>query len=569
MPKSTKQPAPAAAAPETVAGAFLSLLRARGIDWLFANAGTDFAPVIEALVQARKVGIPVPEAVPIAHETTAVAMAHGYWLVTGRPQAVMVHVNVGTANALMGLVNASRDHVPMLFMSGRTPLTEQGRHGSRDLPIHWGQEMFDQAGMLRELVKFDYELRYPEQVATVVDRAISAAMTEPRGPAYLSLPREALAERWTGSPEPAAPTTRPATTPAPDPGALSEVARRLAKARRPLVIAGRSDAATFDSLATFADACAVPVVHFWPARMALSTEHPMHAGFDPSPWIERADFVLVLDVMVPWLPARHRLADGATVVHVGPDPAFHRIPMRSFPGEAFIRAGVPETLRQLGAAIEGSSGLAARRRTLGAEIAALRKEREGSFASVPRPMTNAWVSRVLSRCAGDDAIVFGELGADPSAMRLTHANAWFGHPIAGGLGWGVPAALGAKLALPHATVVACVGDGSYLFANPVASHQTAAALDLPILTIVFNNGVWNAVRKSTRALYPSGHAAGSNDMPLSSLAPSPDYERVVEASGGWGRRVDEPEALPEAIGAALRVVREERRQALLNVIVAA
>ena len=79
---------------ETTAEAYLALLKSRGIDWLFANAGTDFAPVIEALVRGRKVGIAMPEAVPIAHETTAVAMAHGFYLVTGKPQAVMVHVNV-------------------------------------------------------------------------------------------------------------------------------------------------------------------------------------------------------------------------------------------------------------------------------------------------------------------------------------------------------------------------------------------------------------------------------------------------------------------------------------------
>jgi acetolactate synthase-1/2/3 large subunit len=227
-------------------------------------------------------------------------------------------------------------------------------------------------------------------------------------------------------------------------------------------------------------------------------------------------------------------------------------------------------VRQLGATMAGASGLAARRRTLAAEIAALREERAATLAHPPAgPMTNAWVSRVLSERLGPEAIVFGELGCDPSAMRHAHANAWFGHPIAGGLGWGVPAALGAKLALPDATVVAGVGDGSYLFANPVASHQTAAALDLPILTVVFNNGVWNAVRKATRAVYPTGHAASSNDMPLSSLSPSPAFEKVVEASGGWGCRVENADALPAAIDAALRVVRVERRQALLNVVVAA
>ena len=115
-------------------------------------------------MRGGKAGRAMPEPVVVPHENAAVGMAHGYYLVTGRPQAVMVHVNVGMANALMGLLNAARDNVPIFFTSGRTPPTESGRLGSRDLPIHWGQEMYDQAGMLREYVKWDYELRYGEQV---------------------------------------------------------------------------------------------------------------------------------------------------------------------------------------------------------------------------------------------------------------------------------------------------------------------------------------------------------------------------------------------------------------------
>jgi len=365
------------------------------------------------------------------------------------------------------------------------------------------------------------------------------------------------------------PRQKAATGLAPDIGAVAQAAQLIAGAKRPLLIAGRGDASGFEVIAGFADVAGVPVVHFWPARLAIASDHPMHAGFDVSPWIERADVIVVADMLVPWLPARHKLRPEAKVIHIGPDPAFERIPMRSFPGDLFIRGGVAETLSQIKGAIDGAAGLRARRKVLAAEIATLREEREKAFSEPPAgPLTNAWVSRVLSDQLGDDAVVFGELGADPAAMRLRHANAWFGHPIAGGLGWGVPAALGAKLAEPERTVVACVGDGSYMFANPVASHQTAAALDLPILTVVFNNGVWNAVRKSTRALYPTGLAARENDMPLSSLAPSPAYEQVVAASGGHGERVETAEALPGAIRRALKIVREERRQALLNVIVA-
>lgn len=549
---------------ETVAEAYLALLKSRGIDWLFANAGTDFAPIIEALARGRKAGIAMPQAVAIAHETVAVAMAHGYYLVTGRPQAVMVHVNVGAANALMGLINASRDSVPMLFTSGRTPLTEHHHHGSRDLPIHWGQEMFDQGGMLREFVKWDYELRYPSQVEAAVDRALAVAMSEPRGPVYLSLPREVLAEPWPGLEISASPTV-PAASPAhPDPAVVAQVADILRAAQRPLIIAGRGDAAGFAALSRFAERTAIPVAHFWPGRLAIPTSHPFHAGFDLSPWIERADVIVALDMMVPWLPKRHTLAKGAHVIHIGPDPAFAQVPMRSFPGSIVLRANVAAALESLGEAMGARS--AKRREAVLAELEDTRKQHASLKAQQPTDrLTAASISRTIDAHKGENAIVFGELGCDPSVMTFTGADSFFGHPIAGGLGWGLPAALGAKLARPDRLVIACVGDGSYMFANPVACHQTAAALKLPVLTIVFNNEVWNAVRRSTLALYPHGHAAAANEMPLSSLAPSPAFEKVVEASGGWGMRVEDPAELEPAIVKAIKTVRERKRQALLNV----
>ncbi|MCZ6522339.1 MAG: thiamine pyrophosphate-binding protein, partial [Alphaproteobacteria bacterium] len=162
---------------ESAAEALLLVLAERGVDYLFGNAGTDFPPLIEALAKAA--GAPSRAPVPIAvpHENLAVAMAHGFYLVSGRPQAVMLHVNVGTANAICGLLNAARENVPMLVAAGRTPIAEDGAFGARSVFIHWGQEMFDQAGMVREIVKWDYELRTPDQVEAVVDRALSIAMS--------------------------------------------------------------------------------------------------------------------------------------------------------------------------------------------------------------------------------------------------------------------------------------------------------------------------------------------------------------------------------------------------------
>ena len=554
---------------ESVAETYLSLLKSRGVDWLFANAGTDFAPIIEALTKAGEQGQDMPEAVAITHENVAVGMAHGYYEITGRPQAVMFHVNVGTANALMGLINAARANVPILFTSGRTPITEGGRLGARDLPIHWGQEMFDQAGMLREVVKWDYELRYGEQIEAIVDRALATAMTEPKGPVYLSLPREALTEPFAGvKPQPE--TTMP--TPAsgvPNDGAVAKAVTLLENAERPLVIVGRGSAETFAPLAALSEKLALPVVHFWASRLGMATDHPLHAGFDVAGWIEDADVILTIDAMVPWIPDRHRLAKNCKIIQLGPDPYFSGLPMRSYPATLAIAADAGHGLEAMVQKAQDQAGVETRRAALAERISTERDLRsEHVEDGRTAPMSASWISHCVNQVKPDDAIVVTELGVDVGAMIFRRPDSLLSHSLAGGLGWGVPAALGAKLAAPDRLVIATVGDGSYMFANPTACHQVAEALDIPLLTIVFNNGIWNAVRKSTKAVYPKGRASRVNQMPLSSLSPAPDYEKLVEASRGHGERIEDPDALPDALERAVSMVMEERRQVLLNVFCA-
>ncbi|MCP1170396.1 thiamine pyrophosphate-binding protein, partial [Limimaricola sp. ASW11-118] len=175
-------------------GAIFPRLKALGVDCVFANSGTDFPPIIEGLAEAAARGEALPRAITIPHEHAALGMAHGYWLATGRAQAVMLHTNVGLSNGATGAINAACEHVPMLLMSGRTPVTEAGRPGARTVPIGWGQEMRDQTALVREAAKWDYELKFPEQLAPLMDRAHAIAETTPKGPVYLSLPREVLCE---------------------------------------------------------------------------------------------------------------------------------------------------------------------------------------------------------------------------------------------------------------------------------------------------------------------------------------------------------------------------------------
>src|SRR5438105_1573236 len=176
------------------------------------------------------------EVVIVPHENMGIAMAHGYTMITGRPQAMMVHVGVGTANAINRIINASRTNVPILFTAGRTPITESGAlPAARNNYIHWAQEHFDQGGMLREFMKWDYELRHAEQVETVIDRALAIATSEPQGPVYVTLPREVLASPFSATVNARAQQVA-ATAPAADPDALARAAKMLASAQHPLLI---------------------------------------------------------------------------------------------------------------------------------------------------------------------------------------------------------------------------------------------------------------------------------------------------------------------------------------------
>src|SRR3989442_14038303 len=269
--------------PETAADAWLGLLAARGVEYLFANGGTDFAPVVEACAKGQVLGWRLPEVVIVPHENLGVAMAHGYTMITGRPQAMMVHVGVGTANAVNGLMNASRMNIPMLFSAGRTPLTESGAlPAARNNYIHWAQEHFDQGGMLREFMKWDYELRHAEQVETVLDRALAIAKSEPQGPVYVTLPREILASSFSREFS-AHSTIAPATAPAADPEALEAAAKLLGNAQHPLLITANGGRTVESSRAIeqLAHALAVPVIHYRPRFLALSTEDPMHCAWVP------------------------------------------------------------------------------------------------------------------------------------------------------------------------------------------------------------------------------------------------------------------------------------------------
>ncbi len=549
------------AQPEIAAEAYLGRLADRGIEYVFANAGTDFAPIIEAL--ARAGGKNYPRFVTVPHENVAMAMAHGYYRVSGKPACVMVHVTVGTANALCGLMNAARDNIPTILAAGRTPSTETGHIASRNGHNHWAQEAFDQGGIVREFVKWDYELRHGQPIDSLVDRAVDIAMSEPRGPVYLTLPREVLADPAVA---PRRSTVRPAgVVPAqPAASAIEEAARLIAQAEFPLIVtsnAGRNPQA-LANLARLADAYALPVAQFAPSGTNLATDHPMHLGYEPGPLLAEADVVLVLDSVVPWIPRTTSLKRGARIIHMSADPLASRYPFREFEADHLIagetRAALSMLHDALRDALRGKEEAIERRRRIvaGKRESVLAKWRTLlATAREQTPIHPVWLTTCLNELKAKDAIVVNELGLNIGPLEMSAHDSFITTYGASGLGFGLGATLGAKLAAPHRDVIGVVGDGSYMFGNPLSYHFVGHAEKLPTLTVIANNHSWHAVRASTLAVYPDGDAAKSNVMPLTRLEPSPDFEKTIAVYGGHGEKVERPEDLPAALRRGMDAVR--------------
>ncbi|MEX2035954.1 MAG: thiamine pyrophosphate-requiring protein [Xanthobacteraceae bacterium] len=550
--------------------AFLRALADHGVDYFFANPGTDFPPIVEAFSRAKQSNAKVPQPLVIPHENLAVAMAHGAYAMTGRPQAVMLHVNVGTANAIANLINLNRDNIPLILAAGRTPITEKGKFGGRNRYIHWGQEMFDQAGMLREVVKWDYELRVPEQITDVVCRAHEIAMSSPRGPVYLSLPREPLAAPL---PEPLGPV-KPRSVPAdpyPDPARIATLAEWIAAAEKPLIITTTSGAQAMAPLGRIAEKYAIPVVTQRQRVVCLPSSHPMHMGYDPQGLLQEADLIVVLDADVPWIPNEQHPRADARFVTLGEDPAFRRYPMRSFPSDLAITSNTAAALQALEQALSRHSIAEARigaRRTRAAEFNRKRKEQLAKASATPTgdKITKAYLSRLIAETVGEDAVIFNEYSMEQEHCPREKPDTFYGLSSAGGLGWGFGAALGAKLAAPEKLVVATLGDGAYMFSNPMVAHWVSDVHKLPILTVIFNNSRYGAVRGATLSMFKDGVAGQDDGRFMADIAPSPAFEAAVQAQGGHGERVEKAADLPAALARARDVVVKEKRQALVNVI---
>jgi acetolactate synthase-1/2/3 large subunit len=549
-----------AAAGTQAAAELTETLADEGVQHLFINPGTDTAPVQEALAAARTAGTPHPRAILCTHEFVALSAAMGHYFASGTPQAVMVHVDAGTLNLGGALHNAQRNRVPAVIFAGRSPYaTSPEIPGHRDAVIHWQQEQLDQQAILRAFGKWTMEVPRGRNLGLIVRRAFQIAQTDPRGLAYVTLPREALMENGGSG---LARRLRPPYPAAPDPVALAEVAGTLARAQRPLIVTGRTGASpeAVASLVEVAELLGCPVLD-QRDRINFPAAHPLSAG-DDSGLLASADVVLLLDSEVPWIPALASPPADATVLQIDADPVKATMPTWSYPVEMALTADtalalplLAEELRQLTTpAREGH--WRERRDEVTARLAEIRAQREALARSAEPGAAADVMLHALNRALPPDAIVLEEAVTNRGAVlrQIAREPGFFYGTGSPALGWGVAGAMGVKLARPESAVISICGDGAFNFGVPTAAIWSAHRAGAPFIAVILNNRAYRASRLPVQRLYPKGAADAEGTFPETDLAPAPSYPDLARAYGGDGAVVRDAAEVPAALEQCLAAV---------------
>ncbi|CAM2153730.1 Acetolactate synthase-1/2/3 large subunit [Pararobbsia alpina] len=563
----------------TTSTAFLEALNEAGVEYLFSNFGSDHPALIEALAQARHDGTPVPRVITCPNEMVALSAAHGFAQATGRAQAVIVHVECGT-QALAGAVhNAAKGRIPVLIFAGLSPYTQQGElKGSRNEFIQWIQDVPDQRGIVRGYVKYENEFRSGHNVKQITWRALQFALSDPKGPVYLTGTREAM-EQEVPPIDAEFADWQPLS-----PGALAadqveELASALAVAKRPLVVTsyvGRNPLAVVE-LVALAHRLGLGVLESVPNYLNFPTDDVLYQG---NQWnhpvqnaaLDAADLVIVIDSDVPWIPTVSKPRAGTPIFHIDVDPLKQQMPLWYIPAKRSMRADARTALRQIRESIDAlpvDADLVAERRAHYQALHASRARQLDELESTPaQGLTAEYVTARLRRHIDAHTTVLNEGISNYHTvinhLQLSRTGAMYTSG-GGSLGWNGGAAIGVKLARPDHTVIVMTGDGSYMFSVPSSVHWMARKYATPFLTIVFNNRGWKSPKLSALAVHPTGYASKADELDVS-FDPPPDYAAIAAASGGaWARRITRVDEVDAALVDALHAVREERRCAVIDI----
>lgn len=454
----------------------------------------------------------------VTHEHASLNAALGYSAFTGRPSVTAAHVDCGTQHYGGAVHSAWHSGLPILITAGLPPVAYPGSmRGARELEGHlWLQQTFDQNGIVRQYMKWDHHLEFQDNPGLIVSRALQVACTEPRGPVYLSLPREVTMATVNGARFPTLNQLGVARMPAPDPEGINELATILINATNPFILVGRSgrNPATVPALVRFAELLGIPVSQSGKrAYHCFPMTHPLYQGLAN---LSNADAILALDTDIPWLIGPNQPPDDAYVAIVDVDPSKRRIPTMEFTADLRLLADALLTIEALEAAIRSriSDGdrkrFAARADRWSANSAQRRRKMADEACAVASetPINAKWLSYQIGQALGDSCIVFDDtivLNQVHEYLHCDRPGSYFYNPASSG-GWAPGAAFGAKLAAGDTDVVAITGDGFYMFASAIHSLWSSKQYRAPYLTIVYQNRSYSTgtirIRAVTRMASP-------------------------------------------------------------------
>lgn len=561
----------------------LHSLAANGVDCLFFCGGTDNYMFMESVKKFEALGWPYPRLYTCLHESVALTAAYGHFMVSRKPQAVILHVDNGTLNAGGAWTNAWHGNAGIVVLAGRAPWTTRGElTGSHDNVINYLQETYDQGSIIRQYVKWDYELKTLTNGGLVMQRAFRIASSEPCGPVYVTLPREIMRGTVGGGkgvvyrPESFAPSVSPQG----DMEALREAARLLVEARNPVVCVKRMGRHphSVTSLVALAEKLALPVMHHDTLFLNFPYTHPLlitsrsQISTSDRGDIENADVILLIDHDAPWLPSRYNPPPGCKIISLDLDPLRLSQPTWDYPIHIPITCDSAKALPVL-TALADEFITEEHKRTFGermdrvatrARLVAAAKAEAVERAGNDPSISPTWLGACVNEIVDENTIVVQGLARGISPGPNTLPGHYFGIP-ASSLGWAMPAGIGAKLAAPGKTVISASGDGGFVFANPEACLWMARRYGISTLHIICNNGQYLAVREPLRKTYPDGYSVRANDFNGSDLQPLIDFALVAKACGAHGERVSVPAELPDALRRCLHAV-HSGQSAVLDVI---
>jgi acetolactate synthase-1/2/3 large subunit len=548
-----------------------------GVEEIFSSPGSEWSPVWDALAKRRASGNELPHYNNCRHEVLAVSAAWAHAAVTKKLPVILVHTTAGLMNASMAIRMVNRAHIPMVVLAGASITYGEGEI---DPGYQWLEHLADPAGpgrVAQTFVKWSGEALSLEALEGTIRHACEIALTPPRGAAFVYTPFELLLQKTNSKPIKKRDIRFES---APKSELVDEAVNLLLNSKSPIIITEHSgrDTKNVATLVELAESLSVPVVEAQvPDYMNFPRDHPLHLGFDATPYLNNSDLVLLIGSGSPWHPPSKWPKEGSKVILIDEDTSRALFPYWNYKVDLTIAGSLDvtlqELLRQVKRNAKQNDSIKQRFEKFQTIHNSMKSELKTSALKLAqaRPITTRWICQVLSEVIPNDAIIVDELGSNRrfinQYVNRTEPGTFYLSSI-GGLGAGLGYALGVKVAKRDKLVIALMGDGAFNYNPVLPCFGFIQEYGTPIVIVVFDNGGYGAMQGSLLRHFPEGYGVKTGVQYAWKIGPTPNYAGIAREFGGHGEAVEAPEDLRSAIERAISKTKENNQFSLIHIMMA-